>query len=108
MKILLILAILVVSATGFISPAQACVPTIEMVQEYIWNPGQPVSICVLPGGEARAFIPGGQPVAAALRFPVDRWDTVPVAFSPVTVEWSSGGPGVVCEPHAVELRIVGL
>lgn len=103
MKILLILAILVVSAAAFNSAAQACVPGIEMIQDYSWDPSEPISICVLPDGEARAFISGGQPVMAALRFPVMRWDTIPVAFSPVPVEWFDGGPEVICGPNVVEL-----
>jgi hypothetical protein len=102
MKILMNLVILLVSAAGFVGPAQTCTPGIEMIQTYLWDPSEPLSICVLPNGKARAFLPGGQPVSAALRFPVMRWDTVPVAFSPVAVEWS-GGPAVICESHSVEL-----
>jgi hypothetical protein len=103
MMVLMYLAFLVISAAGFVGPAQTCTPGIEFVQDYFWDPPGPVSICVFPEGEARAFLAGGQPVTAALRFPVIRWDTVPVAFSLVPVEWYSGGPGVICEPHAAEL-----
>ena len=103
MKILKILAILVVSAVGFVGPAQACIPGIEMIQDYTWDPAGPVSVCVLPDGEAQTYLAGGQRVTASLRFPVVDLSGVPMPFTPVPVEWFSGGPGVICEPYTVEL-----
>ena len=102
MKILMVLSISVFLAAGFVDPLQACIPGIEMIGEYTWDPAGPVSVCIFPDGEARAFLAGGQAVTASLRFPVIDFDSDP-PFDSVSVEWYSGGPQVICQPYDVEL-----
>lgn len=53
--------------------SQACVPVMIEVTEYVWEPGQPVSFCIAPDHDVRAFEPGGQQVTAELWCFVDIW-----------------------------------
>jgi hypothetical protein len=97
MKTLLTLTILFLFAAGFPNPMQACVPTIEWIQDYSWDPPGPISICVLPDGEAKiySYLSAGQEINAVLLFPVEDWTDDP-PFPRVHVEWFGGGPEVNC------------
>ncbi|MEN8006209.1 MAG: hypothetical protein ABFS42_04300 [Candidatus Krumholzibacteriota bacterium] len=103
MKILMTLAILMVSAAGFFSPIQACVPTIEMIQDYSWDPPGPISFCVLPDGEVRIFsyLSSGQEINPVLHFRVESWTSDP-PFPYVHVELLYG-PEVICGINEVVL-----
>jgi hypothetical protein len=102
MKIFVFLAILMASAAGFLDHSQACVPVVEFIQDYRWEPPGPISVCVLPDGAARTYTFPGQEVNAVLQFRVEDWVNAP-PFPAVPVEWWGGGPEVVCEPHVVFL-----
>ena len=104
MKILMFLAILLVAAAGFVSPIQACVPTIEMIQDYRWDPPGPLSICVLPDGETRtySYLSSGQEVNVVLQFLVEDWTADP-PFPYVHVELFDGGPEANCGSNEVVL-----
>ncbi len=73
-----------------------------MIGEYTWDPAGPVSVCIFPDGEARAFLAGGQAVTASLRFPVINFDDE-LPYDAVVVECIYGGPEVTCQPFEVEL-----
>lgn len=57
----------------FAAPARACLPVIIEIESFVWEPGAPVSFCISPDREARAFRRGGQAVAAELRCQVEVW-----------------------------------
>jgi len=104
MTIWMIPAILLVLAVGSAGPLQACVPTIEMIRDFRWDPPGPISVCVLPDGAVRtySYLSSGQEVNAVLMFLVEDWTGDPP--SPfVHVEWFGGGPGVNCGFSAVVL-----
>ena len=74
MKVLMFLIILIVSAAGFVNEVNACVPVVEMIQDYRWEPPGPISVCVLPDGVARTFTFPGHEVNAVLHFRVEDWE----------------------------------
>lgn len=102
MKVLMILIILIVSAAGFVNEVNACVPVVEMIQDYRWEPPGPISVCVLPDGVARTFTFPGHEVNAVLHFRVEDWENTP-PHPAVPVEWLDGGPESVCLPYEVEI-----
>lgn len=78
-------------------PAHACVPVIEPILEYLWEPGGgPVSICLLPDRESRGFLAGGIATEVVLRFPVALIGAAAQPDDIIPVEWWNGGPAVLC------------
>jgi len=71
----------------------ACVPGLEYVEDFTWEPTVPVSICVLPGasGAQRAFAFPGIPMSAELRFSVQGLDVGP------DVPLLEDGPPALCD-----------
>lgn len=80
--------------------SHACVPSIEIITEYVLEPQGPLSVCVFPDRPPRTFQAGGLEVQAELRFPVILIGLAPEPH-PVPIEWWFGGPQVVCAGSSV-------
>jgi hypothetical protein len=55
------------------APASACLPVLVEITEYVWEPGAPVSFCIAPDREVRAYLRGGYQVTPELRCQVEVW-----------------------------------
>lgn len=80
--------------------APACLPELIEVTEYVWEPGQPVSFCIAPDRDVRAFGPGGQQLTPELRCQVEVWPEWPAEIA--YIEWLLEGVEF-CGP---ELQVV--
>jgi hypothetical protein len=95
MKTAFFLVLAAVLAVVVATPVSACVPVIEYINEYVWESGSPVSFCLAPNRNVRAFLAGGQEVQAQLRFPVIIWSDWP-DLTTAPVEWRIGGAVELC------------
>jgi len=68
--------------------SHACLPSIDYITDFVFEPQGPLSICVFPNRAPSSF-------QAVLRFPVILIGNSPEPH-PVPIEWWFGGPGVVC------------
>ena len=84
-------------------PALACIPGLDLIEEYEWATA-PVSVCVWPDGRpAVVHLAGGIPTDAVLRIRVIDLDLQPVpGVALADLAWFDGsGPGAVCaDPRA--------